>query len=149
MLVAGVLLSGCGSTTVQVDDFDVTSAGKERCAALLADLPERVGDQPSVRVAGSSYAAAWGEDDRIVLRCGVQMPAEFDQTSECNLTNGIGWYVPSDEADDQSADLTMTTVHRSPALSVEVPAALRPPAAVMVDLAEVIRTRTTATGSCR
>lgn len=142
------MLSGCGAPAV--DSFTVTPEGKERCPALLEALPSSVGDQAAASIEGSSYVAAWGGDDQlVVLRCGVEMPGEFSQTSECNLANGVGWYIPPAEADDQSSDLTMTTVHRAPAVSVDVPASLRPPAAVMVDLAEVIKEHTKAMGSCR
>ncbi len=152
-VVAGVVLcaAGCGSGAVKVDNFSVTSSGKASCEQVLAAVPEKVADLDRVSVEGSTYAAAWrrGDTPAIVLRCGVEMPPEFSRTSECNMANDVGWFAPPAEADDPGADVTLTTVHRDPAISIDVPGSLRPPAAAMVDLAEVVKQHTRATGSCR
>lgn len=151
--LAGVVLcaAGCGSSAVEVDSFPVTPSGKASCGEFLAAVPDEVADLGKTRVEGSAYAAAWRSDDSrvIVLRCGVKMPPEFSRTSECNMANDVGWFAPPAEADDPGADVTLTTVHRDPAISIDVPGSLRPPAAAMVDLAEVVKQHTRATGSCR
>lgn len=152
LVVAGVVmcLAGCGSTTVQVDRFSVTPGGKVACQRLLGALPDHVADLGQVRVTGSSYAAAWRDQDSapIVLRCGVSMPPEFSPTSACNMANGVGWFAPPEQADDPDADVTLTTIYRDPAISIDVPGSLRPPAAAMVDLAAAIKQHTKATGAC-
>ena len=150
--MAGVVLctAACGSSGVSVDSFEMTDAGKRDCRSIIDALPKRVADLDARQVEGSSYAAAWGTtDDPIVLRCGVPMPADFTQTSECNVANGIGWYAAPTEADDQGSDVTLTTVHREPAVSITVPASLRPPVTAMVDLAPVLKEHTKSLGDCR
>ncbi|HEU4568830.1 MAG TPA: DUF3515 domain-containing protein [Marmoricola sp.] len=142
------LLAGCGSGTVEVDRFRVTAAGRQDCPALVGALPGHVSDQSRRPVSGSSYAAAWG-DPPIVLRCGVGRPKGYDRFSACQTANGIDWFVPDRAFEDQHADVVMTTVHRSPAVQVELPGEYRPPVAAMVDLTKVIRQHTTAHGHCR
>lgn len=142
------MLCGCGGSGLSVDSFDVRDP--HACRALVDALPARVAELPEQTVSGSSYAAAWGSEDPIVLRCGVPMPEDFSQTSDCHMADGIGWFAtPSGAAEDQSLDVTMTTVHRSPVVSVDVPASRRPPVAAMVDLAGVIKKHTRSTGQCR
>jgi hypothetical protein len=152
--VAGVVLcmlvlSGCGDDTVAVDDFSVTKAGQEQCAALLDALPGSVSDQDRREVSGSRYAAAYG-DPPIGGRCGVGVPKDFDRFSACNRANGIDWYVEDLDAvaEDQSRDITMTTIGREPALRVDLPAEYRPPATAMVDLTRTIEQQTRKVGGC-
>ena len=49
---------------------------------------------------------------------------------------------------DQGRDVVMTTIERSPRVEVVVPAEYRPPAAVMVDLAEAIKQHTRLVKRC-
>lgn len=150
-LVAGtLLLGGCGGDDVHVGDFDVSAAGRSACPALVQALPAQVSDQPRRTVTGSSYAAAWGEpgEAAIVLRCGVGTPAGFTKFSSCQRANGIDWFVPESQIDDQRADVLMTTIGREPALEVLVPARYRPPVPAMVDLEQAIKAHTTETTPC-
>lgn len=141
------LLSGCGSDKLTVKAYDVPESAQADCADVIADLPDRVAGQKQRAVAGSPYAAAWG-DPAIVLRCGTRLPAGFTRTAECQTVNGIDWYVPRSASDDQSADVPLTLVHRSVVVSVVVPAKLRPPDAVLVDLGRVLATATKPRGHC-
>jgi hypothetical protein len=152
--VAGVvssalLLAGCGSDTLAVDSFPVTAVGHERCPTLLAGLPDRVSDQGRRATTGSTFAAAYG-DPAIVVRCGVGKPKGFDKFATCNRANGIDWFVSDLEkvVEDQSLDVRMTTVGRSPALQVDLPAQYRPPTTAMVDLERAIKKYTKKTGGC-
>ena len=104
-------------------------------------LPEAVSDQPRRSVdARDGYAAAWG-DPAIVLRCGMPTPRGSDEFAVCQETNGVGWFVPPRQIEDQGADVVMTTIGFAQNVEVLLPAEYRPPAAAMVDLAEAI-TRT-------
>jgi hypothetical protein len=71
------------------------------------------------------------------VRCGVDVPADFDATAHCEVANGVGWFVPDEQIDDQDADLVFTAVGYRPIVSVEVPHDYRPEgsAAVIADLA--------------
>ena len=141
------LLGGCGSHLVTVKAYDVPQSARAGCAEVIAGLPDEVAGQKQRTVVGSPYAAAWG-DPAIVLRCGTRLPAGFTRTSQCQTVNGIDWYVPQSVSDDQGADVPLTLVHRSVVVSVLVPAKLRPPDAVLVDLGRVLAKVTKARGHC-
>jgi hypothetical protein len=147
VLAALTLVTGCGGDTVKVDSFDVSGAGRKACPGLLADLPAQVADQPRRPTSGSTFAAAWGKD-AIVLRCGVGKPKEYDRFAACQRANGVDWFVPERIVEDQGADVVMTTLGRSPAIEVVVPAGYRPSTAAMVDLAEVIKAHTREVAPC-
>lgn len=142
-----LLLTGCGSDLVKVGSYDVPRSARAGCAKVIADLPDQVAGQRRRTVAGSPYAAAWG-DPAIVLRCGARLPRAFTRTSECQTVNGIDWYAPASASGDQSQDVTLTLVHRSVVVSVAVPAKLRPPDAVLVDLGRSLAKATKARGHC-
>ena len=143
-------LAACGGDGVHVDGFAVASRDRAACRDLLRALPDGVADQSRRHdVTGSPYAAAWG-DPAIVLRCGVGTPKGFDRFSRCQRADGVDWFVPESVIGDLGADAVMTTVGRSPAVEVTVPAQDRPAgtAAAMVDLAPVIKAHTTRTTPC-
>jgi hypothetical protein len=150
LLLAGTLVA-CGGDDnhVSVSGFHVVAADRAACEKLLAAVPGSVADQSRRDVSGSAYAAAWG-DPAIVLRCGVGKPKGFDRFSRCQRANGVDWFVPESVIGDLEADAVMTTVGRSPAVEVELPARYRPAgsAAVMVDLAPVLKAHTTKTTPC-
>jgi hypothetical protein len=149
LLAAVVAGCGGGGDGVEVDRFKVSTDGQTGCRAFLDALPHDVADQPRRTVRGSAYAAAWG-DPAIVLRCGVGRPKGFDKFSQCQRANGVDWFVPDSVVDDQSAEAVLTTVGRTPAIEVRLPAHYRPtgPAAVMVDLAPVLKAHTRVTTPC-
>ncbi len=144
-----LLVAGCGGNGLHVDRFAVSPAGHDACPGLLDALPSRVADQTDRPVTGSTYAAAWG-DPAIVLRCGVGTPKGFDRFARCQHANGVDWFVPESEIGDQGATAVMTTIGRSPAIEVRLPARYRPAgaAAAMVDLAPVIKAHTSKTTPC-
>lgn len=147
-LLALSALTGCGDDEVQVRPYDVSAAGRQECAALIDALPETVSGKKVRAVSGPAYAAAWG-DPAIILRCGVGKPEGFDKFSACQRADGIDWFVPEEVFEDQSADVLMTTVGRSPAVDVLVPARYRPTLGPMIDLAPALKAHTTATTPCR
>jgi hypothetical protein len=149
LLAGAVLLAGCGGDGVRVDGYHLAAADRAACAALLDALPARVADQPHRKVTGSPYAAAWG-DPAIVLRCGVGKPAGYDRFARCQRADGVDWFVPESTIADQSKDAVMTTIGRSPAVEVGLPAHYRPEGAAgaMVDLAAAIKAHTAEIAPC-
>ena len=139
--------TGCGADGPRVRSHDVRDADRSACAALIAALPPTVSGRSRVEV-DDPYAAAWG-DPAIVLRCGVGKPEGFDKFSACQRTDGVDWFVPDAVMSDQRADVLMTTIGRTPAVDVLVPARYRPTAGPMVDLAAAIKATTRATAPCR
>jgi hypothetical protein len=145
VVVLTALLAGCGA--VHVRETDASGTERRACRSLVEDLPHRVAGHARRETSGSSLGAAWG-DPAIVLRCGVGTPADYQPASPCQRVNGVDWYVPEDVITDQGKDVVLTTVGRKPGVEVVVPAEDRPPDAVMVDLADTIRRRTTVAGRC-
>jgi hypothetical protein len=134
----GLLLTAC-SGTVRVDAPALSGADARACRALLDELPDRVSDQDRREAeTGAGYAAAWG-DPAIVLRCGVPAPKGFDAFATCQVTNGVGWFVPESQIRGEPTDVVMTTVGRAQNVEVQVPSEYFPPAATMVDLAPAIK----------
>ena len=139
------LASACG--TVHVRATDVSGPGRSACLTLVHDLPHRVSDLKRRDTTGSDLGAAWG-DPPVVLRCGVGTPEGYQPSSPCQRVNGVDWFVPEKALTDQGEDVVLTTIGRTPRVEVVVPAEHRPPDAVMVDLAGVIRKDTRVVSPC-
>ena len=86
------------------------------CAALHAGLPSTLAgrDARDVRPA-SRRTAAWGSP-AVTLRCGVQRPAGLRASSQLVVVDGVGWYLPSDDA-----PYVFTAVDRVTYVEVRVP----------------------------
>lgn len=138
-------MAGCGA--VDLSQGDVSRADRRACTRLVDDLPSRVADLPHRDTDSGDLGAAWG-DPAIVLRCGVGEPAGYQQTSPCQRVDGVDWFVPEDQVSDQGEDAVLTTIGRSPAVELTVPAEHRPPAAAMVDVAAAIKEHTSVTTPC-
>ena len=136
---ASLLAAGACSGPLVVRSPDVSGRTARACSALVAALPHRVADQDRRRVdPGRGYAAAWG-DPAIELRCGVDRPAGFDRFSTCQVTNGVGWFIPESQQQGHPVPITMTTVGRAENVEVRIPVDYFPPAVAMVDLAPAIK----------
>jgi hypothetical protein len=139
---AGVFLlaGGCGAAgNVPIDSPELSGGDAAACRDLVQALPDSVSDQQRRSVdPDDAFGAAWG-DPAIVLRCGVPKPEGFDEFATCQEANGVGWFVPEEQIEDQQADVVMTTIGFEQNVEVTVPATYRPPAAAMVDLAEAIK----------
>jgi hypothetical protein len=75
------------------------------CRTLLAALPQRLGNYqraPTVQPAPAGTAAwrAGGDSEPVVLRCGLDRPADFVVGSPIQLVDGVQWF---QEAEPQSA----------------------------------------------
>ena len=138
LAVVGVL-AGCDSGSVRVETPELGRVDEAACTSLVDALPDAVSDKERRPVdPEDAHAAAWG-DPAIVLRCGVPEPEALDDTATCQLVNGVGWFVPQEQIEDQSADVVMTTIGRTQNVEVTIPAGYRPPAAAMVDLAPAVK----------
>lgn len=123
--VSGVVLVGC-ATPVAVPPSE---PGDPACAALVAELPERLSNQERRAVEpDSGSAAAWG-DPPVVLRCGVAEPAALQPDSPLTDINGITWF-----AEERSKGFVFTSVGLQPRVEVTVPAAYAPEGSVLVQL---------------
>ncbi|MGZ4446210.1 MAG: DUF3515 domain-containing protein [Nocardioides sp.] len=137
------LIAGCssGDGRVEIDSPSLSAADATACRHLLAALPRDLAGQRTRAVSpDDALGAAWG-DPAITLTCGVGVPTGFDRFSSCEVGNGVGWFVPTAQIDDQSLDVTLTAVGFRPRVQVVVPAGYRPsgPAAVLAQLAGPVK----------
>lgn len=86
-----------GSGPLPLVPVPAPHAGTAPCHTLLDALPSSLtsnGAQLKVRdLANPAPAAtmAWGEDNPIVLRCGLDKPPELTSSSQLRLVNGVQW----------------------------------------------------------
>ncbi|WP_151081651.1 DUF3515 domain-containing protein [Nocardioides cynanchi] len=146
-----VVLAGCGKEPVTVPTLRLTPADQARCQRVTNALPDHVADQGKRKTQpAEALGAAWG-DPAIVVQCGVPVPSDFTRRSACQEADGVGWFVPDSQVNDQSADVVMTTAGYRPVLQVTIPASYRPSgvAAAMVELAPVVKQYTRLVQPCR
>lgn len=109
-----------------------------RCEALVAALPEELAGLSRRTVTpAAALGAAWG-DPPVVLSCGVPQDT-IPPTAPCQVADGVGWYIPEEAYDDQAADVALTTLDVRPVVHVQVPGRYRPPPAIMVALAPLLK----------
>ena len=137
----GMSLAGCADEPVTLTSPSVSPADLATCNAFLDSLPNRLAGHDRRKVnPAAALGRAWG-DPPIIVRCGVGVPADFDPTGTCQVANGVGWFVPQSEIDDQGTDIVFTAVGYRPIVSVEVPHDDRPEggAAAITDLAQPVK----------
>jgi hypothetical protein len=148
VLCAALLLTGCGGP---VELTAPPPADRAACAALAAQLPESLAElAPVAFTPQDSYGGAWG-DPPITLTCGVGAPASFGPASSCIVADGVDWFAPDQQTDDNSADLTLTTVTLKPRVALHVPAEHRGAtlAAALADLAGPLKEALTRGTRCQ
>jgi hypothetical protein len=81
------------------------TAGSPACKTLLGAVPTELtsnGKQLPVRTLAEPAppaTVAWGEEDPLVLRCGLDRPPELTPTAALRLVNGVQWLqVPGEGA---------------------------------------------------
>jgi hypothetical protein len=119
---------------------------KAACADLVDALPQSLLDQER-RGPDVDHGAAWG-DPAVVLRCGVDEPAGFDELSTCQLVNDVAWFIPEEQVTGEPVDILMTTVGRRPNVEVALPEQYFPPAAAMAQLSEALTANSTEVEPC-
>lgn len=125
-----------------------TGSDASTCAALVEALPDTVDGAERREVEpADAPAAAWGHP-AIVLRCGVQMPEEYDDYATCHETNDVGWFIPDELVTGSPEAITMTTIGRDVNIEVALPVENFPPASAMVDLADAIKQTTEELDGC-
>ncbi|SFW91602.1 DUF3515 domain-containing protein [Amycolatopsis australiensis] len=78
-------------------------AGSPGCTALLGAVPTELTSNGSAlklrELANPAPPAtvAWGTDDPVVLRCGLNRPPELTQTAPLRVVNGVQWLQVSGE----------------------------------------------------
>jgi hypothetical protein len=98
------------------------AAQAPQCQALLAALPDSLGDLPRAETAQPTPAgtAAWrGDGDPVILRCGLDRPAEFVVGAPLQMVGDVSWF-RLDDADTRRS--TWVSVDRSVYIALTLPA---------------------------
>jgi Protein of unknown function (DUF3515) len=100
LVVAVVRQSPPGQKTVAIASVPAPKADSAECRALLGALPEQLGDYRRAAAAepAPSGAAAWTADgEPIILRCGLDRPAEFVVGSPLQVVDAVQWFELADQ----------------------------------------------------
>jgi Protein of unknown function (DUF3515) len=100
LVVAVVRQSPLGQQTVAIASVPAPKADSAECRALLGALPEQLGDYRRAAAAepAPSGAAAWTADgEPIILRCGLDRPAEFVVGSPLQVVDAVQWFELADQ----------------------------------------------------
>ena len=98
------------------------AAQAPQCQALLAALPDSLGDLPRAETAQPTPAgtAAWrGDGDPVILRCGLDRPAEFVIGAPVQMVGDLSWF-RLDDADTRRS--TWVSVDRPVYVALTLPA---------------------------
>jgi hypothetical protein len=97
IVVAAVMVSRNPVTSpVGLGPVPAPEAESDACTDLLAALPEDMGDFARAELADPAPvgAAAWQAADasEVVVRCGLDRPAEFDQAAALQVIDEVQWF---------------------------------------------------------
>jgi len=93
-----------------------------QCQALLAALPDSLGDLHRAETAQPTPAgtAAWrGDGDPVILRCGLDRPAEFVVGAPVQMVDDVSWFRLDDPDTRRS---TWVSVDRPVYIALTLPA---------------------------
>lgn len=115
--VAAVLVVAATHRTPQNQPLAIPAvpapqAGSPQCQALLAALPARLGDFGRVTPAEPvpPATAAWragSGGDPIVLRCGLERPADFVVGAPISVVDTVQWFGQGEDSDDHTSWFTV------------------------------------------
>jgi hypothetical protein len=96
------------------------------CTALLPALPGSLGDYTRSELADPAppATAAWQTadgSDRIVLRCGLERPLEFDKAAALQVVDGVNWFALRDNGPAATSTGTYYAVDRGAYIALTVP----------------------------
>lgn len=140
LLCAG-LVSGCSGGAVDIATPDLSATDASTCQSFVADLPDALAEQSPVGISPTDAPGAAYGDPAITVTCGVEVPADYFPGAICQQADGVGWFVPDEDYNNQDADVTMTAVGFRPVVQVQVPHDYRPEglAAVFSELAPIVK----------
>ncbi|MGY4710076.1 DUF3515 domain-containing protein [Mycolicibacterium sp. CBM1] len=128
VVAIGVVLAVAANRTPEAQPVVIAAvpapqADSAPCRALLDAVPARLGDFDRVTPAqpAPAGAAAWraGDDgDPVIMRCGVDRPAEFVVGSPIQMVDAVQWFRLDDAASDHS---TWVSVDRPVYVALTLP----------------------------
>ena len=100
LVVAALRQSPPAPQTVAIASVPAPKADSAECRALLDALPQQLGDYHRAPAAEPAPAAAagWTDDgEPVILRCGLDRPAEFVVGSPIQVVNTVQWFELADQ----------------------------------------------------
>lgn len=113
-------------TPVAIGAVPAPGAKSSDCQALMATLPDRLGDYQRADTADPTPpgTAAWRTDNGpVILRCGLGRPAEFVVGAPIQMVNDVGWF-RLDDPDAPSS--TWLCVDRAQYVALTLPSGAGP-----------------------
>jgi hypothetical protein len=100
LVFAALRQSPPGQPTVAIASVPAPKGNNAECRALLDALPEQLGDYRRAPAAEPAPpgAAAWTADgEPVILRCGLDRPAEFVVGSPIQVVDAVQWFELADQ----------------------------------------------------
>ena len=100
LVFAALRQSPPGQQTVAIASVPAPKGDSAECRALLDALPEQLGDYRRAPAAEPAPpgAAAWTADgEPVILRCGLDRPAEFVVGSPIQVVDAVQWFELADQ----------------------------------------------------
>jgi hypothetical protein len=102
LVVAALRQRPAAEQPVAIVSVPAAQADSAQCRALIDTLPDRLGDfqRATVATPAPPGAAAWRtapETEAVILRCGVDRPAEFVLGSPLQVVDAVSWFEIADE----------------------------------------------------
>lgn len=102
-------------------------AGSPACQALMAALPKRLGDFQRAELAhpAPESASAWRSGtatEPVVMRCGLERPAEFVVGSPIQVVDKVQWFEVAEQGSLEEGKSTWYTVDRPVYVAITLPA---------------------------
>jgi hypothetical protein len=87
---------------VAIGSVPAPQAGSDACLALLADLPDRLGEYQRAQAAEPvpAGAAAWQAEsggEPVILRCGLDAPVDFIAGTPVQVVDDVDWFRIGDQ----------------------------------------------------
>jgi hypothetical protein len=124
LVVAALRQSPPAQQTVAIASVPAPKAESTDCGKLLGALPDQLGDYrraPAAQPAPPGAAGWTGDGEPVILRCGLDRPAEFVVGSPLQVVNAVQWF----ELADQGRS-TWFAVDRSVYVALTMPAGSGP-----------------------
>jgi hypothetical protein len=100
LVVAVLRQSPPGQQPVAIASVPAPKGDGAECRALLGALPDQMGDYrraPAAQPAPKGAAAWTAGGEPIILRCGLERPAEFVVGSPLQLVDAVQWFELADQ----------------------------------------------------
>ena len=100
LVFAALRQSPPGQQPVAIASVPAPKGDSAECRALLGALPEQLGDYhraPAAQPAPAGAAAWTAGGEPVILRCGLDRPAEFVVGSPLQLVDAVQWFELADQ----------------------------------------------------